>query len=88
MALHQLNITKSLTKMKDYYDVNNAFNRCIEKMKKAQKVVSNTDVNLINDVTLFRLGIEEMCEFSSLDKNLDEWEELSKSNKIWDIFQD
>ena len=50
------------------------------KMVKAQKVASTTDVNLINDTTRIRLGIEAMWNCGLWDKTLDEYEELSKSN--------
>ena len=73
--------------MKECYDVNEGFIRHIKNIAKVQKVSSTADVNLRNDATLLRLGVEAMHQCSLCDETLDEWTELSKSNKKWDVFQ-
>ena len=58
--LHQLNISELLNNMTSYFDINEGFTKHIEKMKEAQKTAATVDVNLINDATLLRMGIEAM----------------------------
>ena len=60
--LHQLNASELLTEMITYFDVNEGFSKCVEKMKEAQKVAATVDPDLTNDATLLRMGIEAMCE--------------------------
>ena len=43
-------------------------------------------MNLINDATLRRMGIEAMCNFGLFDKAIDEWEELETWEQTWEDF--
>ena len=85
--LHQLNISELLSEMSSYFDINDGFARYLERMKEAQKTASTIDVNLINDATLLRMGIEAMYECGLFEKALDDWEELTKSQQTWSEFQ-
>lgn len=44
--------------MKDYYDTNERFTRCFERIVKVQKVVSTIEVNLINNTRSWHNKIE------------------------------
>ena len=70
--LHQLNISDLLSQMCSYFDIINSFAHHIERIKEAQKTASTIDVNLINDATLLRIGIEGMHECTLFEKVLDE----------------
>ena len=63
--------------MTSYFDINEGFTKYIERMKEAQKTAATVDVNLINDATLLRMGIEAMYQCGLFDKALDEWEDRS-----------
>ena len=58
--------------MNSYFDINEGFTKYVEKMKEAQKTAAIVDVNLINDATLLRIGIEAMYQCGLFDKALDE----------------
>ena len=49
---YQLNASKLLANMIDYFDINEGFTGYIERMKEAQKIATTVDINLINDATL------------------------------------
>ena len=85
--LHQLNISELLSNMEDYFDINEGFTKCVERMKEAQNIAATVDVNLINDATLLRMGIETMYDCGLFEKALDEWEESDKDNQTWAEFQ-
>ena len=55
-------------------------------MKEAQKTAATVDVNLINDATLLRMGIEAMYQCGLFDKALDEWEDRSNLDQSWEDF--
>ena len=72
--------------MTSYFDINEGFTKYIERMKEAQKTAATVDVNLINDATLLRMGIEDMYQCGLFDKALDEWEDRSNLDQTWDDF--
>ena len=72
--LRQLNMSEILTNIASYFDINEGFAKCIERMKEAQKIAAIIDANLINDATLLRMRIEAMCNFGLFDKVPDQWE--------------
>ena len=85
--LHQLNISELFSEISIYFDINDGFTRCSEKMKECQKIAATVDADLINNATLLRMEIEAMYECGLFENALDEWEELISSNQNWDAFQ-
>ena len=80
-------MSELLAEMSDYFDINDGFTKHVQKMKEAQKVAANVDVNLINDATLLRMGLETMYSCGLFEKAFDEWEEIDSSNHTWSEFQ-
>ena len=72
--------------MTSYFDINEGFTKYIERMKEAQKTAATVDVNLINDATLLRMGIEAMYQCGLFEKALDEWEDRSNLDQSWEDF--
>ena len=72
--------------MNSYFDINEGFTKYIEKIKEAEKTAATVDVNLINDATLLRMGIEGIYQCGLFDKALDEWEDRSDFEQTWEDF--
>ena len=72
-----MNISDLLSQISSYFEINEGFACYVERMKEAQKTASTIDINLINDATLLRIGIEAMHECGLFEKALDEWENLA-----------
>ena len=82
-----MRISELLLQMTRHFDINEGFNRHLEKTKESQKKDSTFNPNLINNDTLLRILIEAMCECGIFCKALEVWEELIAGLQTWELFQ-